>query len=297
MPAATATAATTTPLSEHALANALDVSEFVFASPARRSRVLASWPRVATTPPTPEPNPVRVARRRGIRHRADRACAVTPRRPIEDRASDPTHDAKRHAPKIESASPCTMRSRTTNPIRRSRATASVSLKAPSRRLPPRRSRAARRQRRSRRNRRRAQGPIRQGVHDDACRLRHGARAGRQRGAQEPFPSRHEGAAEDGLLRIGLPKWQTMSAERRWQLCERGVVACRNLRSASSGEREVASPKDKTSLVADRAGEARRQQTAGRRNAIGISRRRGCGGTGAPTGRGGWCARRRSPPTI
>jgi len=50
----------TTPLSEHALANALDISEFVFASGARVT-VLASWPRVVTVPPAPLPNPTRVS--------------------------------------------------------------------------------------------------------------------------------------------------------------------------------------------------------------------------------------------
>jgi hypothetical protein len=51
-----------TPLSEHALANALDVSEFVFASGAHVT-VLANWPRVA--PPPPLPNPTRVAEATG----------------------------------------------------------------------------------------------------------------------------------------------------------------------------------------------------------------------------------------
>jgi hypothetical protein len=48
-----------TPLSEHALANALDVSEFVFGS-GEHLTVLESWPRVVTTPPAPWPNPNRV---------------------------------------------------------------------------------------------------------------------------------------------------------------------------------------------------------------------------------------------
>jgi hypothetical protein len=50
---------TNTPLSEHALANALDVSEFVFAS-GQSLTVLESWPRVVSTPPAPRPNPDRV---------------------------------------------------------------------------------------------------------------------------------------------------------------------------------------------------------------------------------------------
>ncbi len=45
----------TTPLSEHALANALDVSEFVFAS-GETATVLASWPRVANAPKPALPN-------------------------------------------------------------------------------------------------------------------------------------------------------------------------------------------------------------------------------------------------
>ncbi|MBC8013380.1 MAG: extensin family protein [Methyloceanibacter sp.] len=48
------------PLSEHALANALDISEFVFQS-GERVTVLLSWPRVVTVPPLPLPNPTRVA--------------------------------------------------------------------------------------------------------------------------------------------------------------------------------------------------------------------------------------------
>lgn len=49
-----------TPLSEHALANALDVSEFVFAS-GEHITVLGSWPRLVTTPAPPPANPRRVA--------------------------------------------------------------------------------------------------------------------------------------------------------------------------------------------------------------------------------------------
>jgi hypothetical protein len=46
-----------TPLSEHALANALDVSEFVFAS-GERITVLDAWPKLAVVaPPAPTPNP------------------------------------------------------------------------------------------------------------------------------------------------------------------------------------------------------------------------------------------------
>jgi hypothetical protein len=47
-----------TPLSEHALANAFDVSQFVLAN-GTRITVLDHWPRVATTLPPPKPNPAR----------------------------------------------------------------------------------------------------------------------------------------------------------------------------------------------------------------------------------------------
>lgn len=47
-----------TPLSEHALANALDVSEFTLASGGRVT-VLDGWPKMVATPPAPLPNPVR----------------------------------------------------------------------------------------------------------------------------------------------------------------------------------------------------------------------------------------------
>lgn len=49
-------------LSEHAKANALDISEFILEGSVRIT-VLDSWPRVyvAPAPPLPEPNPVRVA--------------------------------------------------------------------------------------------------------------------------------------------------------------------------------------------------------------------------------------------
>ena len=46
------------PLSEHALANALDVSEFVLTS-GEHITVLDSWPKVVLTPPAPVPNPAR----------------------------------------------------------------------------------------------------------------------------------------------------------------------------------------------------------------------------------------------
>jgi len=49
-----------TPLSEHALANAFDVSEFVLAN-GTRITVLDDWPKVVETPPSPEANPKRVS--------------------------------------------------------------------------------------------------------------------------------------------------------------------------------------------------------------------------------------------
>src|SRR6476661_8996902 len=49
------------PLSEHALANALDVSEFVLAS-GEHITVLDSWPKVLSTPRAPVPNPARSRR-------------------------------------------------------------------------------------------------------------------------------------------------------------------------------------------------------------------------------------------
>jgi len=48
------------PLSEHALANAFDVSEFVLAD-GRRITVLDDWPKLVETPPAPEANPKRVS--------------------------------------------------------------------------------------------------------------------------------------------------------------------------------------------------------------------------------------------
>jgi hypothetical protein len=48
------------PLSEHALANAIDIPEFVLAS-GEQITVLDNWPKNPFTPPPPLPNPVRVA--------------------------------------------------------------------------------------------------------------------------------------------------------------------------------------------------------------------------------------------
>jgi hypothetical protein len=54
----------TTPLSEHALANALDVSEFVLAS-GERITILDDWPKVVKVPPPPEANPKRAPEEKG----------------------------------------------------------------------------------------------------------------------------------------------------------------------------------------------------------------------------------------
>jgi hypothetical protein len=75
-----------TRISEHALANALDISEFVLAS-GDRVTVLKSWPRVVP-PPDSEPHPERVAR--------ETTAAIVPvssRRPL-------TETALKTAPKI-----------------------------------------------------------------------------------------------------------------------------------------------------------------------------------------------------
>ena len=48
------------PLSEHALANAIDIPEFMLAS-GERITVLDNWPKSPFSPPLPLPNPVRVA--------------------------------------------------------------------------------------------------------------------------------------------------------------------------------------------------------------------------------------------
>jgi hypothetical protein len=48
----------TTPLSEHALANALDVAEFVLAN-GEHITILDDWPKVVEAPPPPEANPNR----------------------------------------------------------------------------------------------------------------------------------------------------------------------------------------------------------------------------------------------
>ncbi len=67
----------TTPLSEHALANALDVSDFVFAS-GDHVTVLDGWPRLATVSPPPvEPKPSRAASVTGSIMKVSRAATPT----------------------------------------------------------------------------------------------------------------------------------------------------------------------------------------------------------------------------
>ena len=63
-----------TPLSEHALANAFDASEFVLAN-GTRITVLGDWPKVVETPPPPEANPKRVSEER------DNGVAEEPKAP------------------------------------------------------------------------------------------------------------------------------------------------------------------------------------------------------------------------
>jgi hypothetical protein len=72
----------TTPLSEHALANALDVSEFLFQT-GQTVTVLASWPHGPTVP-LPVPKPVEVATspphshdRAGVEHPGDYTSSIT----------------------------------------------------------------------------------------------------------------------------------------------------------------------------------------------------------------------------
>ena len=55
-----------TPLSEHALANAFDVSEFVLAD-GTRITVLDDWPKIVEAPPPPEANPNRASEDEGER--------------------------------------------------------------------------------------------------------------------------------------------------------------------------------------------------------------------------------------
>jgi glucose/arabinose dehydrogenase len=64
------------PLSEHALANALDVSEFVLAS-GEHITVLDSWPKVVSTPPAPVPNPAREPEVKAAKPTGVKASVVT----------------------------------------------------------------------------------------------------------------------------------------------------------------------------------------------------------------------------
>ena len=64
------------PLSEHALANALDVSEFVLAS-GEHITVFDSWPKVLSTPRAPVPNPAREPEVKTAKPTAEKASVVT----------------------------------------------------------------------------------------------------------------------------------------------------------------------------------------------------------------------------
>ena len=64
------------PLSEHALANALDVSEFVLAS-GEHITVLDSWPKVLSTPRAPVPNPAREPEVKAAKPTAEKVSVVT----------------------------------------------------------------------------------------------------------------------------------------------------------------------------------------------------------------------------
>jgi hypothetical protein len=66
----------TTPLSEHALANALDVSDFVFAS-GEHITVLDGWPRLATVPAPTPPKPSAVASLTGSIMKVSQAATPT----------------------------------------------------------------------------------------------------------------------------------------------------------------------------------------------------------------------------
>ena len=63
-------------MSEHALANALDVSEFVLAS-GEHITVLDSWPKVLSTPRAPVPNPAREPEVKTAKPTAEKASVVT----------------------------------------------------------------------------------------------------------------------------------------------------------------------------------------------------------------------------
>ena len=64
------------PLSEHALANALDVSEFVLAS-GEHITVLDSWPKVLSTPRAPVPNPAREPEVKAAKPTTEKVSVVT----------------------------------------------------------------------------------------------------------------------------------------------------------------------------------------------------------------------------
>jgi hypothetical protein len=102
---------TTTPLSEHALANAFDVSDFVLANGERIS-VLNDWPKVVEVPPPPEANPNRssAAKENGTtkpepadsaKDNATRTSAVTAARAEPGPAPTPPPVAKEPEPDLK----------------------------------------------------------------------------------------------------------------------------------------------------------------------------------------------------
>jgi lipoprotein-anchoring transpeptidase ErfK/SrfK len=89
------------PLSEHARANALDVSEFVLAS-GEHITVLDGWPKVVSTPPAPVPNPAREPEVKTAKPTGEKASVVTaakakavaPPSPPPVASSEPTPNPK-----------------------------------------------------------------------------------------------------------------------------------------------------------------------------------------------------------
>jgi hypothetical protein len=90
----------TTPLSEHALANALDVSEFVLAN-GERITILDDWPKVVEVPPPPEANPKRAPE--------DKESVTAPKPPADAKtvkaANKPARKPAVTPAKAESAAP------------------------------------------------------------------------------------------------------------------------------------------------------------------------------------------------
>ena len=106
----------TTPLSEHALANALDVSEFVLAS-GERITISDDWPKVVEAPPSPEASPKRAPGDKGTtqdeksvagsKPAPDGKTQRPPRRALspQQRLSLPQHPHRPPLPKSPSPTP------------------------------------------------------------------------------------------------------------------------------------------------------------------------------------------------